>query len=210
MKPRLVLVALLAVAAVACGRAAADSVTYTDPDNRFLVRLPPGWHLYQADELAQVEVPFVHPVQGLEFPVSSMVGFDRAPARSPVNLEVPLVEADFPVGVATVRTIGTLQRDFVSRFVLTESVVPYRSLPNSRELLKEDFSFGRGYEGVRALVVYTDEVGRDFAVAYLISVTDPDDTVMFSVAAGCSRDCFIQHQDEIEQVVDSWLVNTRA
>jgi hypothetical protein len=28
--------------------------------------------------------------------------------------------------------------------------------------------------------------------------------------AGCSRDCYITNQVEIERVVDSWLVNKKA
>lgn len=201
----------MALAATACGRASASGDVYTDPERRFLIRLPDGWNLYLPEDLTGLEsVPFVNSVQGLEFPPLSLVGFDAAPVKGAGNLSVPLVQADYPIGVATVRSIGPVQRDFVSRFVLTEAVVPYRSLPNSRELLKEDFSFGRGYDGVRVLVVFSDEVGREFGVAYLISVTDPADSRMYSVVAGCSRDCFIQYQDAIEQVVDSWMVNTRV
>ncbi len=57
---------------------------------------------------------------------------------------------------------------------------------------------------------YVDESGAEVGIAYLISVTDPADNRMYSIVAGCSRDCYIANQAEIERVVDSWLVNKKA
>lgn len=206
------LIGLLAVAAPACAQSGGDGlVTYTDPESRTLLEVPTDWHLYEIDEINQLDqVPFVQDVQGLEFPVESVVGFDAAPVDDVENLATDLVEADYPIGAATIRSIGETQRDFVSRYALTQSVIPYFAVPNARELSKDDFTFGDGYEGVRVLVAYPDAAGRSIGVAYLISVTDDQDEQIFSVVAGCSRECFVERQSDIESVVDSWLVNTRG
>jgi hypothetical protein len=205
-------IALLAIALAACGGpAAAGRITYTDPDKRSLLSIPDDWHLYEPADLGDLqEAPFVEDYDGLTFPVETAVAFDGSPERSLENLAIDLVDAAFPLGLASVRTVGESERDFLSRAALTQSVVPYLALGQAQEVTKEDFSFGDGFEGVRVLVAFTDDGGRSVGVAYLISVTDPTDEHLYSVVAGCSRQCFIDHQSEIEEVVDSWLVNTRG
>ena len=94
--------------------------------------------------------------------------------------------------------------------MLTQSVIPYFNLPNPDELQKEDFSFGNGFDGVRLLVSFEGEAGNDLGVAYMISVSDPDDSRIYSVVAGCNRDCFVANQEDITKVVDSWLVNKKG
>ena len=208
-----ILTGLLALTLSACAGNTggdADLITITDPANLTLIEVPSSWHVYEIEEINELErVPFVENVQGLEFPVESVVGFDASPVDDVENLSTEVVAADFPIGAATVRSVGERERDFVSRYALTQSVLPYLTLPNAQELTKEDFSFGNGYEGVRVLVAFADATGQNLGVAYMISVTDESDERIFSVVAGCSRECFIDHQPDIESVVDSWLVNTR-
>lgn len=204
---------LLAVmlTAGACAAAHGGGLIYTDPEDRFLLELPPGWNLYSLDELTTLgALPFNSSFQGLDLPTLAAVAFDASPLRDVANLGVALTEANYPLGAASVRTVSEEARDFVSRVLLTQSVVPYRAAPNYQELTKEDFSFGDGYDGVRVLVAYTGETGAQVAVVYLIAVTDPEDRRLYSIAAGCSRSCFVENQDEIVRVVDSWLVNTRG
>lgn len=197
--------------AAACGGNQTGEIAYTDPDRLSHFSIPAEWHLYETEELNSLaDIPFVESVQGLSFPAQSVAAFDGAPSRDVTNLSVDLLEADFPIGSATVRAIGESERDWISRFVLTQSVVPYLTMTDPQEVTKEDWSFGRGYDGVRVLAAFTSEDGTSQGVAYLISVTDADDRRMYSIVAGCSIECFTEHQPQIEQVVDSWLVNTRA
>lgn len=195
----------------ACTSGDSGLVRYTDPEDRTLFALPNDWNVYQFDELATLDaLPFVTSVQGLEFPAVSSVGFDAGPVRDPANLQADLIEAGYPIGSASIRTVGPSERDFLSRFTLTQSVLPYRSLTNAQEISKEDFSFGNGFDGVRVLVTYTDPTGQRIGVAYLISVTDAEDELLYTMVAGCSFECFRDNRETIEGVVDSWLVNTRG
>lgn len=194
----------------ACSSGSSDAIRYKDPQDRTLFQVPSSWHLYGYDEVSGLAtLPFDSAVQGLDFPTVSSVGFDAAPVRDPANLDLDLLQTDFPVGAASIRTVGDAERDFLSRYTLTQSVVPYRSFSNPQEITKEDFSFGRGYDGVRVLASWTDDSGQEIAVAYLISVTDPGQQRLFTMVAGCSLQCFRDNQNTIEGVVDSWLVNTR-
>jgi hypothetical protein len=200
-----------AVLVAACGGADSGIVTHTDPQRLSRFDAPRHWHTYDFTELSSLDdLPFDEPVQGFSFPAVTSLGFDGAPVKDVSHLTLTLPEADYPIGAASVRQIGDRERDFLSRAILTQSIVPYFGLPNPQELQKEDFTFGDGFDGIRLLVSFQSQNSSDQGVAYLISVSDPEDTRIYAIVAGCSRDCFIANQDEITKVVDSWLVNKKA
>jgi hypothetical protein len=199
------------LALAACSSADEGVVTFTDDERLSRFELPESWHTYELAELSELEdIPFDEQVQGFEFPAITSVGFDGGPVRDVSNLERSLAEAEYPIGSMSVRQVGEVEKDLLSRAMLTQSVLPYYGLANSEEITKEDFSFGEGFDGVRVLVAFQDEAATGQGVAYLISVSNEDDTRIYSMIAGCNRECFIANQDTIEGVVDSWLVNKRA
>ena len=201
----------LVVALAACGSGTSDTVSYTDPDKLSLVNLPTTWNTYEIAELNALDhVPFAEPFAGFEYPAVSSIAFDGAPARDVSNVTNSLAVVDYPIGAMSVRSVGDLERQYLNRAALTQSVLPYFEFLDSQEHVREDFTFGDGYDGVRVLVSYVDENGAEVGIAYLISVTDPADNRIYSIVAGCSRDCYIENQAQIERVVDSWLVNKRA
>lgn len=205
------LAASLVILLAACSDAGSGVVTFTDEERLTKFEIPESWHVYELSELSALEdVPFDEQVQGFSFPAISSVGFDGGPVRDVANLTAELPAADFPIGAMSVRQVGEVEKDLLSRAMLTQSVLPYYTLSNSEEIVKEDFSFGNGFDGVRVLVAFQDEAATGQGVAYLISVSNDDDTRIYSMIAGCSRECFVAQQETIEKVVDSWLVNKRA
>jgi hypothetical protein len=197
--------------AAACSGGDTGLITYTDDASLSRFDIPQNWHLYELPEMSTLgDLPFDEPVQGFSFPAVTSVGFDGAPVRDVGVLSSSLADADYPIGSASVRTVGDREREFLSRAMLTQSVVPYFGLANPQELQKEDFSFGDGFDGVRLLVAFDSEGGVDQGVAYMISVSNDRDDRIYSIVAGCSRDCFVANQDVITKVVDSWLVNKRG
>lgn len=194
-----------------CSNADSGVVTFTDEERLSRFDIPESWNIYELSELSSLEdLPFDEQVQGFSFPAITSVGFDGGPVRDVSNLAANLPEADYPIGSMSVRQVGEVEKDLLSRAMLTQSVLPYYGLSNSEEISKEDFSFGNGFDGVRVLVAFQDEAATGQGVAYLISVSNEDDTRIYSMIAGCNRECFIANQDTIEGVVDSWLVNKRA
>lgn len=197
--------------ASACGGGDSGLVTHTDSQRLSRFDVPKDWHTYDFTELSALgDLPFDEPVQGFSFPAITSLGFDGAPVKDVNQLTSPLHEANYPIGATSVRQVGDRERDFLSRAILTQSVVPYFGLPNPQELEKEDFSFGDGFDGVRVLVAFQSDSGAEQGVAYLISVSDPADSRIYAIVAGCNRDCFVANQEEITKVVDSWLVNKKG
>ena len=116
---------------------------------------------------------------------------------------------EYPVGSAVVRAIPASQRDQISRYWLAELVLPYHAQPVAREELKQDITLGEGFDGVQLIVTFNDATTSADAAVILISITDPDVEAMYSIAVGCSIECFNENLDAIIAVIDSWLVNTR-
>lgn len=204
-------VACFGLALAACSGTNSDARTITDDQSLTRFDLPNEWHSYELAELSTLEdLPFDSEFQGFSYPAITSIGFDGAPVEDVSHLETALADADYPIGAASVRQVGDRERDFLSRATLTQSVIPYLTMPNPEEVEKQDFSFGSGFDGVRVLVSFQSETGDDLGVAYLISVSNPEDTRIYSIVAGCNRDCFIANQETITKVVDSWLVNKKG
>jgi hypothetical protein len=199
---------VLALVLAACSSAEEGVTTYTDPDRLSLIKVPSEWHLYESDETAELEsTAFTADIDGL--PIVHSVAFDGAPTRDPENIAAPFMTATYPVGASIIRSVGEEMRDVISRRLLAQVAVPYQGLEITPQF-QEDFEFAEGFDGVRQLATYTDPASGDTAAVYLISVTDDTDEQVYSVAVGCSVECFIDNQDQIVEVVDSWLVNVRS
>ncbi|MEX0699591.1 MAG: hypothetical protein WD354_07635, partial [Acidimicrobiia bacterium] len=154
MSRRLLLgLSALAFVAAACGSEQAETMTYTDPGNLSLVNVPVEWNAYQLDELTTLEsLPFNAPFQQFEFPHVASIAFDAAPARDISNVTASLAAANYPIGSMSVRTVGDVEKEFLSRATLSQTVIPYYQYVDPTEHVKEDFSFGDGFDGVRVLV----------------------------------------------------------
>lgn len=188
----------------ACSPADTSGVAYKDPEELYYFELPDEWNLYEEGTAPLTSRPFNPTAPELEG-----VYFDRFPEADPGNFAMVVAEAEYPVGMATVRPVGEEERDFLSRAHLAQTIFPYREQPQYQELLKEDFEFEEDVEGIVRAVQYRDAQTNDLAVVMMQSVTDAQDTRVYAIAVGCSAICFQQYQDEIVSIVSSWKVNTR-
>ena len=202
--------AALLTLAVACGGGTPTSLEYEDPNQSAIFEIPREWHLYEADELTAVPtLPFVTDF-GTQLSVVSKVGFDGATGRDVANLDVAISNAEYPVGSMVIRAVGSAERDLLSRNLLESAVIHTQAYTTSTNSgIAEDFRFDTGYEGIRRFVSFQAQESEDQGIAYYISVTNPDDSRIYTMAAGCSIACFETYRDRILEVVDSWLVNTR-
>ena len=210
MPRRLFLVAttLMGLVATACGSDGGGGLQAVRDDGQSMFfQLPADWTVLQEADLAGVaETPFVSQ-DIIDLPIVSRVVFEGGVAGSGVVIDPAATTV--PVGSAVVRSISSGNRDYISRFLLAELVFPYHQQSSAQILTKDDLSLGDGFDGVQVVVRYTDAGTNEQAVVSLVSVTDPEVTKMYSIAVGCTIDCFIDHQQTITDVIDSWLVNTR-
>ncbi len=205
MRRTIAVLTALGLVLAACGGGSADN-RHIDSAGESLIVLPSDWELYSAAEV--VNPPFVHSSADVSFPVISQMAFAGSDLATSDVFAQPIAASAFPIGVTTVRDIPLGMRDLVSRRVLSDVVLPYQDLP-SQELVKQDFAFDDTWEGVEVAVMYTDPITSSDGAAYFISITDPDVSRHYSIAIGCSIDCFADNQTAIESVINSWLVDTK-
>ncbi len=196
--------AIFGLIAAGCGGSAANR--HIDSTEESLIQLPDDWEVYSNAEVANP--PFVHASDSVSFPVISQMAFAAGGLANAGAFSEPVAASAFPIGVTTVRDIPLNVRDLVSRRVLSDVVLPYQGLP-SQELVKKDFAFDDTWNGIEVAVMYTDPITSSDGAAYFISITDPGVSRHYSIAIGCSLDCFADNQADIEQVINSWLVDTR-
>ena len=210
IRPLTITIAALSLFAAACGGGDGGATAVRDADGHFFFEVPAEWTVYHPSDLTGVQsTPFVVQLTDFSLPVLSRVVFQASSSPDVANLSLPLSEMHVPVGSAVVRSISSSQRDQISRFLLAELVVPYHSESRAQEYLKQDIEVAKDYDGVQLIVAYTDTETESDAAFSLISITDPSVSRMYTIAVGCSFDCFGEHQEVIQGIVDSWLVNTK-
>ena len=192
----------------ACGGGDPDITVYRDAENRSLFELPKNWNLYRADELSQIApVPFVPDIGGYR-PIS-FVAFDGAAGRNLNNLSLDAATSPFPVGAQIIRQISTEEKDLLSRRLMAVSAYDVTNPGQGVEIDTWDFTFGRDFEGIGATVGLTTQDGQSQGLVYVLAVTNPEATELYSMAAGCSLECFAREGEQIVAAVESWIVNTR-
>lgn len=202
-------VAALAVVLAACGGNDPSTITYRDAENRSLFELPKEWNLYRADELVQAgPVPFLPQIGGT---MLSYVAFDGAAGRDLGNLISGAATSPFPLGAHIIRQISPEDKNLLSNRLMAESAyATYISNQGVQILdLVEDPEFDRNYDGIRGYLGVTQGDNNFEGVIYVRAVHNPDVTELYSMAVGCSRECFTRERQAIEQAVNSWVVNTR-
>lgn len=193
----------------ACGGGDPNTTTYRDANDRTLFELPIAWNVYVADELTQLgEIAFI-PDLGGGYPAISFVAFDGAAGRDLQNITLDVTQSPYPIGAHVIRSINPQDKDLLSRNTLALSAYDLATAQGVQAIESEDFTFGREYDGIRRLVGLTGDDGELAGAIYILAVTNPEATEMYSMAAGCSLACFNEQADEIFKAVDSWLVNTR-
>ncbi len=204
------LAVLLALFLAACGAGGnPDRITYRDADNRALFELPKEWHLYRADELAQLgPVPFLPEGGGN---ILSYVAFDGAAGRDLGNVALDAPASDFPVGAQIIRQIHPDEKNDISNRIMATSAYNVYSPDLGVEILflDRDPSFESDFDGIRGYLGVTQGDGAEEGVVYVRAVHNPEVTELYSMAIGCSLDCFMRDRETIEEAVDSWIINTR-
>lgn len=215
----LLTIAATAIVASACGQSVSTSADcpelrssptcrYSDSDNRMIFDLPSDWNYYLADSLVQFDTIPIIPRIGSPIP-DTYIAFDGAAGADPANVTIPVTAAPFPVGAQIIRSISLEEKQLISRQSLLEATYDFQSAQGIEIYSAGDFSFGDDFDGISGVYGVTNNDGAEQGAIYVVAVTNPDATVMYSMAIGCTLSCFNSRSEEIVNAVESWLVNTR-
>ena len=107
------------------------------------------------------------------------------------------------------RSVSSEERNRISRDSLEVVVLPPTFTIDESTKTEYDEDFGNDYEGIVRNLLFSDEETQQSGVVYFKSVLNPDDSRIYDIAVGCSVECWEEFGEEMVEVVDSWLINTR-
>jgi hypothetical protein len=204
-------IALLLALAVGAGLAGCQRSGYQyikSDETGTLFKVPHDWTLFSEDEMLGLASLDASPQQLERIRGSQWaVGFDSAPQAS---LENALNRTGaFPAGYSQVRVLTPQQRDKFSIASLRNEVMRIDELATLEnwveEIQTDDVVLEGGFRGIQQVYTIRNADGG-FSTFRQISVVDPTTSVVFLFVIGCESNCFVENQEVIGEVSDSWTV----
>ncbi len=209
VRARTVLVGLAACAVLGltgCGDSGYEYVANGEAGLYF--RVPDGWSILEIDD---TETGEPEPAGSVD---SWLRLLDRSPSPSVANFNAPLPL--YPVGVASVASVGTLddrdQLDYATlRAMATNGVddpLDLATIADSGvELVSiEDITTDEGLRGERVIFNQAQEDGSTLTVDQTAMV-DPQTTEIYRLLLKCEAHCYESNRSEIDDIADSWTID---
>ena len=173
-------------------------------------KVPQEWRLFEEDEIFEHGGSRISPQQQEAAKRGQwIVAFDADPEPSLSHLLEST--ATNPSGFAKVRVLSDRERETYSLSSLRNSVYPIDTLEDQGQevevLSSEDVVTDGGLRGIR--IVYNLEQDERFLTVNQTSLVDPSTRLLYVFAIGCEANCYVQNEEVIEEVVDSWTVKER-
>jgi hypothetical protein len=202
----LVLVVAVGAGLAGCQRSGFQYVKSEETGTLF--KVPHDWTLFSEDELLGLATLEASPQQLERIRGSQWaVGFDSAPTPKLENA-VNRTGA-FPAGYSQVRVLTDQQRDTFSLASLRNEVVKIDQLSALEnwveEIQTDDVVLENGFRGIQQIYTVRNPDGG-FSTFRQISVVDPTTSVVFLFVIGCESNCYVQNQEVITEVAESWTV----
>ena len=176
-----------------------------DSSSTAFFKLPTSWKLYDEDQILDSDLVQLSPQSQQSVAQALwMVAFD---ANGQPSLTHVLSAAAEPSGFAQVRPIGSEERDTFSLATIRNALFNVDGTADAAgaELLaSSDVVLPGGYRGLH--IQYNVPQGTDYLTIDQIGVVDPQTSTLYLFAIGCEARCYLDHQDAIDQIAESWTV----
>jgi hypothetical protein len=205
------LLSLLLLTGLALAACQSSGFQYVKSDEvNAIFKVPQDWRIYSEDEIVGASTANLSPSQRDRLHGSQWaVAFDSSPEPSLIN--VLDRSAIFPSGMARASVIQDEERDTYSLRTMRNELVNLDTLselegyvdPISREVITRD----GGFHGLQQVVTIRTETGG-FYTFNQTSLVDPLTTIAYVFVVGCEADCYEKNQQLINEVVESWTVES--
>jgi hypothetical protein len=180
-----------------------------DSSSTAFFKLPTTWALYDEDQILDSDMVTLSPQSQQSVAQALwMVAFDAN--GSPSLSHVLSSGSEQPAGFAQVRPLGAEERDTFALSTIRNALFDVDGTSDSSgtsgvELLStSDVVLDGGFHGLHLEFNVPD--GSDYLTVNQIGVVDPDTSTLYLFAIGCEAHCYLDHQDAIEQIAESWTV----
>jgi hypothetical protein len=181
-----------------------------DSTSTAFFKLPTDWALYDEDQILDSDLVSLSPQSQQSVAQAIwMVAFDAN--GNPSLAHVLSSGSEQPAGFAQVRPLGSEERDTFSLSTIRNALfdVDGSSGTAGVELLSaSDIVLAGGYRGVH--VEFNVPQGGDYLTVNQLGVVDPQTSTLYLFVIGCEAHCYLDHQDAIDQIANSWTVKEPA
>ena len=197
--------ASLAIILVAASCSGSGYQYVKDSSSTAFFKVPTDWTLFDEDQILRSDLVQLSPQSQQSVAQALwMVAFD---ANGQPSLSHVLSAAAEPSGFAQVRPLGSEERDTFSLATIRNALFDVDGTTDAAgvELLaSSDVVLPGGYRGLH--VEYNVPEGSDYLTINQIGVVDSQTSTLYMFVIGCEARCYLDHQDAIEQIADSWTV----
>lgn len=204
------LVAAISLLAASC---AGSGFRYVkDSSDTAIFKLPSTWEVYDEGQILTSSEIVASPQAKEAFAAATwMVAFDAATSPSLDHLFIFASAADDPTGFAQVRPLGLEERDVFSLADIRNALFDVDGSQGGAQaelLSSEDLLLDGGYRGLH--VVFNVQDGETFLTVNQVGLIDPATSTLYLFAIGCEAKCYLDHQDDIDEVASSWTVKEKT
>jgi hypothetical protein len=200
------LAACVALGLVGCSDSGYEYVSNSEAGLYF--KVPDGWSVLEVDD-AESGVP--EPAGSVD---SWLRLLDRSPSPGVANFNASLPL--YPVGVASVASVGTLddrdQLDYATlRAMATNGVDDPLLLASTDDsgvqlVSIEDITTDEGLRGERVIFNQEQDDGSTLTIDQTAMV-DPQTTEIYRLLLKCEAHCYESNRSEIDEIADSWTID---
>jgi hypothetical protein len=205
--------AMAAIAALAAAGCAGSGYTYhANKDEQLYFKLPDQWTVFDTEDFTAAGAS--------EEPGLWRRGFSGG--KQPTIDSVFTIAADEPRGYVEVVPLDVQERDTMNLAVLRganlgtdaagnplDPIEYAQENPNGElQILGYDDSivYDHGAHGVHIRVAVTPNGSDTTAIIDQTALTDAATSRRYVLSIGCSVECFDEHEDEIQEVIESWTL----
>jgi hypothetical protein len=177
-------------------------------EDRTYFKVPDEWKLYDEDQVLATLGKSLSPRQReVQLETAWHVAFDAAD-KPALNRHFLDPRARKPVGLASVEELDFDTSDQLSIQSLRNFYFEIDAALDNGSAdvqLYEPLEVDGGFHGIHLIADIEDAQGRVLTFDQT-SLLDQSTSKLYTLLVACSADCYEEHQDKIDRVVDSWTV----
>ena len=207
------LLALAVGAALLAGACQGSGFQYVKNDDfNAYFKVDDDWALFDEQQFFSSPAIELDPLERQRKLATTWVrGFDGSQEPSLSNLFVNATPA--PHCVARIQLLTEAERESIDLASLRSAHLGFDPVQVNREnpqgpvevLSEQDVSLPGGQHGVRMTVAF-DTPSGEIAIVDQTALVDSSNRILYLFVIGCSRQCYVEHRDTIDEIAASWTI----
>jgi hypothetical protein len=204
-----VLIVAATVIVAACGKSNYHYVTSSEASTYF--KVPSDWRIFEEDEIFDSQAGLSPQQEEVQRARQWIAAFDAAPRPTLGHISQP---GPHPSGLARVFVLGDEDHDTISlkslRSLALDGEDPLELAASGDQNIEivesESVTREGGLRGVHIVVNRRSTPTAPYVTTNYLGLIDQATRRVYVLFVSCSADCYVDHESEIESIIDSWTV----